>query len=70
MIFLAAMALVVAGCANPNAVPAHTAADDKAINYYKSLTPQQRIELIQKGAMPQAAKDAQIAKIKADNGLK
>jgi hypothetical protein len=58
------------GCGNPNQVPAHSAADEKAIQYLKSMTPQQQIDRIQSGPMPAAAKTAMIAKIKAQNGLK
>ena len=69
LIVLIAATFVAAGCDNPNGIPAHSAADEKAISDYKSMTPQQRIDLIQKGSMPEAAKEAQIKKIKQANGM-
>jgi len=72
---LLAVALLAApllgGCGNnPDAVPAHTAQEQKLIDEMKSLTPQQQIERIQKGPMPESAKAATIQKIKDANGIK
>jgi hypothetical protein len=67
---LAVATLVSAACDNPNAVPAHSATEQKAINDYNKLTPQQQIDLIEKGPMPAAAKAAMVQRIKTKNGLK
>lgn len=48
----------------------HTADEQKAYDQYNNMTPQQKIDLIEKGPMPQAAKDAQIKKIKDQAGIK
>jgi hypothetical protein len=69
LVLLPVAALVAAGCNNPNAVPAHSAADDKAMAAYNSMTPQQHIDAIEKGPMPAAAKQAMIQKIKEQNHL-
>jgi hypothetical protein len=69
LILLSVTAVAVAGCGNPNAIPQHSADDQKAIDQVNKMTPQQRIDMIQKGPMPPAAKDQMIKKIKADNNL-
>jgi hypothetical protein len=69
ILLLTVTALAVTACDNPNAVPTHSAADDKAINALKSMTPQQQIDLIQKGPMPPSAKASMIKKIKDKNGI-
>ena len=58
------------GCGNADAIPSHTADEQKAVDELQSLTPQQQIDRLEKGPMPAAAKAAMIAKIKKDNGLK
>ncbi|RYG42937.1 hypothetical protein EON79_17950 [bacterium] len=65
-----AAALLLGGCGNADSVPAHSAEEQKAIDELKTLTPEQQIDRIQKGGMPQAAKDAMIRDIKAKHGLK
>jgi len=70
VILLAAATLVAVGCSNPNQVPSHSAADDKAISELKAMTPEQQIDRIQKGPMPESAKAAQIQKIKEKAGIK
>jgi len=67
---IAAATLVAAGCASPDKVAPHSADEQKAINQLNSLTPDQQIERIQKGPMPQAAKDSMIQKIKDKAGTK
>lgn len=62
---------LLGGCgSDPNAVPAHTADEQKLVDQLAHETPQQQIDRVQKGPMPQAAKDAMIKKIKDANGLK
>jgi hypothetical protein len=43
---------------------AHSPSEQKAIDAYKNMTPQQQIDLVEKSPMPDAAKQATIAKIK------
>jgi hypothetical protein len=62
-------AVVAAGCNGSDAIPKHGVDDQKAIDQYKAMTPQQRIDMIQKGPMPQAAKDHMIKQIKDENHL-
>jgi len=69
LILIAAAALVAAGCGSADSVPKHGADDQKAIDAYNAMTPQQHIDLILKGPMPQAAKDASIKKIKEQNHM-
>ncbi len=69
LVLLAAATLVAAGCGSSDAVPAHSASEQKALNEYKSLTPQQQIDRIQKGPMPASAKEAMIKKIKDQNHM-
>jgi hypothetical protein len=61
---------VLSGCGSGNQVPAHTADEQKAVNDLNNMTPEQQIERIQKGPMPDSAKAAMIKKIKDENGLK
>lgn len=61
---------VLSGCGAGNQVPAHTADEQKAVEELKNMTPEQQIERIQKGPMPESAKAAMIKKIKDENGLK
>ncbi|MDR3689118.1 MAG: hypothetical protein P4L46_07040 [Fimbriimonas sp.] len=68
-LFLALIAFLVAGCANPNSVPVHSATEDKAINELKNMSPQQQIDRIQNGPMPASAKAAMIKKIKDKAGI-
>ena len=70
LLLLTAATMVAAGCSNPNTVPSHSASEDKAINDLKKMSPQDRIALIEKGPMPASAKEAEIKKIKDENGLK
>lgn len=65
MIALSVAAYAAAGCgAGQDTVMAHSPSEQKAIDAYKNMTPQQQIDLVQKGPMPQAAKTATIQKIK------
>lgn len=65
------LAAFLMGCgSNPDAVPTHTADEQKLVDQLKSETPQQQIERIQKGPMPDSAKSAMIQKIKDENGIK
>jgi len=68
---LAAMlaALLMGGCSGGDSVPSHTAAEDKAMQDIKNLTPEQRIEQIKNAPMPEGAKAAMIDKIKKENGI-
>lgn len=68
---LAVLAVVLVGCSGaPNGPMPHTSAEEKAIASYNNLTPQQQIAFVQNGKMPEGAKEATIAKIKAKYGLK
>lgn len=58
------------GCGSGNGVPAHTADEQKAVDELNSQTPEQQIERIQNGPMPESAKASMIKKIKDDNGIK
>lgn len=62
--------LLLAGCGSADSVPAHTAAEQKAIDAEKNLTPEQRIAQIQNSPLPAGAKTDMIAKVKAENGIK
>ena len=62
--------LAAAGCSNPNAVPAHSAEDQKAIDELKTMSPEKQIERIQNGPMPESAKAAMIQKVKDKAGIK
>lgn len=68
--WIAAAALAAAGCSNPNQIPTLGPDDQKAIDAYNKMTPQQRIDSIEKGPMPQSAKQAMIQRIKDQNGIK
>jgi len=62
---------LVGGCgSSSDSVPAHTADEQKLVDQLKNETPQQQIERIQNGPMPEAAKAAMIQKIKDKNGIK
>ncbi|CAN5489300.1 hypothetical protein BH11ARM2_BH11ARM2_08260 [soil metagenome] len=62
-------ALLLGGCGS-SGVPDHTADEQKAVDELKNQTPQQQIDRIQNGPMPESAKKAMIDKIKKENGLK
>jgi hypothetical protein len=62
--------LFVGGCGDSDVVPKHSAEEEKALQDMKSLTPEQQIERIQNGGMPDSAKQALIQEIKTKNGLK
>jgi hypothetical protein len=66
---LSVAAVAATGCNGGDSIPKHGADDQKAIDQVNKMTPQQRIDMIQKGPMPQAAKDSMIKKIKAENNL-
>lgn len=61
---------LLGGCGSGDSVPSHTADEQKLVDQLKNETPQQQIERIQNGPMPQSAKDAMIKKIKDENGIK
>lgn len=63
-------ALVLGGCGSADTVPSHSAAEDKAIAEAKNLTPEQQIERIKSGPMPEGAKAAMIDRIKQEHGIK
>ena len=69
LILLLVAAIAVTGCSSGNTIPQHSADDQKAIDKVNAMTPQERIDMIQRGPMPQAAKDQLIKKIKQDNHL-
>lgn len=50
-------------------IPKHSADEQKAIDAYKTMTPQQKIDLIEKGPNPPGAKAAMIKKIKEENHM-
>jgi hypothetical protein len=60
----------LAGCGDDHGSPPHTADEQKALDEYKTLTPQQQIERAEKSPMPQGAKDALIKSIKDKNNIK
>ena len=62
-------AFLLGGCGSGNNVPAHTADEQKAVDELANQTPEQQIERIQNGPMPESAKAAMIKKIKDDNGI-
>ncbi len=62
--------LVMGGCADDHGSPPHTAQEQKALDDYNKMTPEQQIERAQNSPMPQGAKDALIKSIKDKNGLK
>jgi hypothetical protein len=64
-ILVAAVAILAAGCGNNETVMPHSASEQKAMSSYASMTPQQKIDLIEKGPMPEAAKKAMIERLKA-----
>lgn len=63
-------ALCLAGCGQGAGVPTHTADEQKAVDDLKNETPEQQIERIQKGPMPESAKAAMIQRIKQEHGMK
>jgi hypothetical protein len=67
---LAAALLFGGGCGNGDSVPKHTPEEEKALQDLKTLTPEQQIERIQNGGMPDSAKQAMIQQIKTKYGLK
>ena len=60
----------LAGCGSDHGSPPHTADEQKAVDDYNKLTPQQQIDRAQKSPMPQGAKDSLIQSIKDKNGIK
>lgn len=66
----ALLALPLLGGCGSDGPPPHTAAEQKAVDELKNQTPEQQIERIQNGPMPEAAKKAMIDKIKKENGIK
>lgn len=67
----ATLALLIGGCgSSPDTVPKHSPEEEKAIQEAKNMTPQQQIERIQQGSMPESAKAAMIQEIKQKNGIK
>lgn len=71
ILLLASLAIpLLGGCASGDSVPNHTADEQKLVDQMNRETPEQKIERIQKGPMPEAAKQAMIQKIKKENGLK
>jgi len=69
-LLIAAAAIVAVGCSNQNAVPAHSAEDQKAIDELSKMSPEKQIERIQNGPMPESAKAAMIQKVKDKAGIK
>lgn len=68
---LATLALLIGGCgSSPDSVPQHTPEEAKAIQDAKNMTPEQQIERIQSGGMPESAKAAMIQEIKQKHGIK
>ena len=61
---------ILGGCGSGDSVPSHTADEQKLVDQLKNETPQQQIERIQKGPMPEDAKASMIKKIKDQNGIK
>lgn len=67
---LTALIPLLGGCGNGSEVPNHTADEQKAVNELKNETPEQQIQRIQNGPMPEAAKAAMIDRIKKEHNLK
>lgn len=65
-----ATVLIAAGCGDSSGIPPHSPEETKAINEIKNETPQQQIDRIQKGPMPESAKASMIQQIKDKNGIK
>ena len=63
-------ALFIGGCGSADSTPKHTAQEQKLVDDLNNQTPEEQIERIESGPMPQAAKDEMIKKIKQENGLK
>lgn len=63
-------ASLIGGCGSADSVPGHTADEQKLVDQMNAETPQQQIERIQKGPMPEAAKPAMIQRVKDKYGLK
>jgi hypothetical protein len=63
-------ALFVVGCGNDHGQPPHTADEQKAVDDYNKLTPQQQIDRAQNSPLPQGAKEGLIKSIKDKNGMK
>ncbi|RYG23033.1 hypothetical protein EON82_15285 [bacterium] len=61
---------LLGGCGSGDSVPTHTADEQKLVDQLKNETPEQQIERIQKGPMPESAKAAMIQKIKDEHGIK
>lgn len=69
-IILPVAVLLAAGCNNPNAVLPHSPDERKAYDQLNAMTPQQRIDAIEKGPMPAGAKAKMIQDIKDKAGIK
>lgn len=69
LLFAAAL-LFAGGCGNGDTVPKHSPEEEAALKEMQTLTPEQQIERIQNGGMPESAKQAMIQEIKTKNGLK
>lgn len=73
-VFLLALTAIgtplLGGCGSGDGVPSYTAQESKLVNELKAETPEQQIERIQKGPMPESAKAAMIDQIKKEHGLK
>ena len=64
-------ASLLVGCGSDNhGAPPHTPDEEKALQEYNKLTPEQQIERAQNSPQPQGAKDALIKSIKEKNGIK
>lgn len=70
MLTLSTTALFIGGCSSPDSTPKHTAEEQKLVDELNNQTPEEQIERIEKGPMPQSAKDEMIKKIKQENGIK
>jgi hypothetical protein len=71
LLLLAAATLVAAGCgSSDNSVMAHSDSEAQAISKMNAMTPEQQIDMIQKGPMPASAKGPMIQKIKDKYGIK
>lgn len=69
LLSLLVAAIVATGCSSGDTIPKHGADDQKAIDKINSMSPQERIDMIEKGPMPPAAKAQMIKKIKEENHL-
>ncbi len=58
------------GCGGDHGAPPYTADEQKALDDYNKLTPQQQIDRANNAPMAQGAKDALVKSIKDKNGMK